>query len=297
MRCTVLAVVLAMAASSHAAEPVKKSAREEIARLEKELDEQRALLVHLLEVQASCTEQLLRLAKGQPSQAVVATVTPAATVSAPLVAPVVEPAPAPVLTPAPKSPKATKSTAEVTGRVHVSNGGPAWVFVEDVHGAASEGALEIRQQDKQFSPRVAAVPRGTKVTFPNYDVVYHNVFSLTPGQAFDLGMVRAGDAVKSRAFVKPGVVEIFCNLHSKMSASVLVTPGPLLARVGADGTFRLEGVPLGVHKVSAWAGGHEVDTRSVEVGPGGASVDFDVKGGGDRPHTNKLGQPYGSYDE
>jgi plastocyanin len=223
-------------------------------------------------------------------------------VPAPVVAPSIEPAPPPMTTAtvapaAARSAKGSKSAAEVTGRVHVSSGGPAWVFVEDVPGAAASGSVEIRQQDKQFVPRVAAVPRGTKVTFPNYDVVYHNVFSLTPGQAFDLGMVRAGDAVKSRSFSKPGVVEVFCNLHSKMSASVLVTPGPLLTRVGADGTFRLEGVPLGPHKLSAWAGGREVETKSVEVGPGGAVVDFEVKGGGDRPHTNKLGQPYGSYDE
>lgn len=287
------------------AQPAKKvSAREEIARLEKELDEQRALMVRLLEFQAECNEQLLKLAKGQPAKVPemsVASVAPAPVVpSAPAVVPVtpgIEDSPAPAATPGKASKGGVSRTGEVTGRVHVANGGPAWVFVEDVGGRA-DGALEIKQQDKQFQPRVVAVPRGTKVTFPNLDVVYHNVFSLTPGQAFDLGMVRAGDAVRSRTFSRPGVVDIFCNLHSKMSATVLVTPGPLMAKVGADGRFRLEGVPVGTHKVSAWAGGTEVASKSVEVSAGGASVDFDLKGGGvDKAHLNKQGQPYGSYDD
>lgn len=295
MRSAWLSVVVVLAAPAWAQPTKRVSAREQIAKLEQELADQRALMLRMLELQASCNEQLMKLAKGEAAQAPVAVVTPPPAPTLPVaVTPALEEtreAPRPMRAKAP-------TTAEVTGRVHVGTGGPAWVFVADVTGPGSGGAVEIRQQDKQFHPRVVAVTPGTKVSFPNLDVVYHNVFSLTPGQSFDLGMVRAGDAVKSRSFTRPGVVEIFCNLHSQMSASVLVTPGPLLTKVGADGRFTLPGVPLGAHTLTAWAGGQQLATKTVEVGAGGAAADFSLDGvASARPHLNKLGQPYGSYDE
>lgn len=294
MRIAWLSVVVVLAAPAWAQPTKRVSAREQIAKLEQELADQRALLLRMLELQASCNEQLMKLAKGEAAAAPVAVVTPPPPAAPVPVTPALEEpreAPRPVRAKLP-------STAEVTGRVHVGTGGPAWVFVADVTGPGNGGAVEIRQQDKQFHPRVLAVPPGTKVSFPNLDVVYHNVFSLTPGQSFDLGMVRAGDAVKTRSFTKPGVVEIFCNLHSQMSASVLVAPGPLLARVRADGRYTLPGVPLGAHTLTAWAGGQQLASKTVEVGAGGAAADFSLDGvASARPHLNKLGQPYGSYDE
>lgn len=289
-----MTVVLALPAW---AQPTKRvSAREQIAHLEQELADQRALMLRMLELQASCNEQLMKLARGEAAQAPVAEVAPPPASPAP----VAERDEAPPREAPPPRPARAKPPAnvQVTGRVHVGTGGPAWVFVADVTGPGGGGAVEIRQQDKQFHPRVVAVAPGTKVTFPNLDVVYHNVFSLTPGNTFDLGMVRAGDAVKARTFMKPGVVEIFCNLHSQMSASVLVTPGPLLTKVGADGRFTLDDVPPGSHLLTAWAGGQQLASKRVEVGSGGASVDFSLDGvASARPHLNKLGQPYGSYDE
>lgn len=296
MRIAWLSVVVVLAAPAWAQPAKRVSAREQISRLEQELADQRALMLRMLELQASCNEQLMKLAKGEAAEAPVAVVTPPPAAPAPVT---VTPAVEETREAAPRPSRAkTPSTAEVTGRVHVGTGGPAWVFVSDVTGPGGGGAVEIRQQDKQFHPRVLAVAPGTKVSFPNLDVVYHNVFSLTPGQSFDLGMVRAGDAVKTRSFTKPGVVEIFCNLHSQMSASVLVTPGPLLAKVGADGRFTLPGVPLGSHTLTAWAGGQQLATKTVEVGAGGATADFSLAGvASARPHLNKLGQPYGSYDD
>jgi hypothetical protein len=109
-------------------------------------------------------------------------------------------------------------------------------------------------------------------------------------------MQRAGDPVKSEVFRKPGVVEIFCNIHARMTATVLVTPGPLLTRVGKDGTFKLENVPVGSHRLTAWAGGHAMSTKTVEVSPTGTAVEFEVSVPGTAPHVNKTGQPYGSYE-
>jgi plastocyanin len=301
-------LVLVLGGAS-AAQNKKLSAREEIARLEKELAEQRSLLVRMLELQNECTTQMIQAAQGLEYQVPTlrADDTPAITREPPPPGPGPRPPPPPVVT-TPRNPEGGTSggtgrqtsaegkLATLSGKVQVGGGGPAWVFVEDVKGPPATGAAEIRQEDKQFVPPVLAVQSGTRVAFPNLDVVFHNVFSLTPGQTFDLGMQRAGDPVKSKVMSKPGVVEIFCNIHSRMTASVLVVPGPLLAKVARDGSFKLENVPVGSHKVSAWAGGRAMATKTVDVAAGGTTVQFEVSAPGSLPHTTKTGQPYGSYE-
>ncbi len=304
MKRIVVALIVAVGQFSAAAEKKQLSAREEIARLERELAAQRALLVRMLELQNACTAQMIRAAQGldvqtpvmaEPTTPVATAPTPTVPVSQPERAtPERAPAERTTTTSAPRS--ASTKTASITGSVKLTRGDAAWVFVEDVTGAGS-GSVEIKQEDKQFVPNKVAVPLGTKVSFPNLDVVYHNVFSLTPGQKFDLGMQRAGDPVKSKVMSKPGVVEIFCNLHSRMSATILVTPGPLVTKVGADGSFKLDNVPVGTHKVTAWAGGQALATQSVEVGPTGATLQFQIAAPDQGAHTNKDGQPYGSYGD
>ena len=291
MKRLVMLSMVVLAGSSDGADK-KVSAREEIARLEKELAAQRALLVRMLELQNESTAQMIRAVNGQEVE------TPVIAEPAPAPPPVLAaPMPATHAAAPPSRAPAQAKTATLSGKVHVTTGGPAWVFVEDVKGPAPGAVVEIKQEDKQFSPRTIAVPSGTRVSFPNLDVVYHNVFSLTPGQGFDLGMLRAGDPVKSRVMTKPGVVEIFCNIHARMSATLLVTPGPLLTRVAHDGSFTLDNVPTGTHQVSAWAGGQVLSTKSVEVGPGGESVEFQVGASQPGAHPNKNGQPYGSYED
>ena len=273
---------------------VTKSARDEIARLEKELAEQRALLIRILQLQVEHGQQMLRLAQGQ-AMAPVAAPEPA---PAP-VAVVTPPRPAPVeREPAPTPRGSKQAVAAVTGKVKVTGAnGPAWVFVEDVKAAPASGSMEIRQEGKQFAPRTAVVPRGTKVNFPNLDSIFHNVFSVSEGNTFDLGTARAGDPVKSYVMMNPGVVEIFCNMHSRMSASVLVAPSGLFAKVESDGSFRIEGVPVGSHKVSAWAGGESIASRSVDVTASGGEVELTLNAAAPGAHKNKLGQPYGSYGD
>ena len=54
-------------------------------------------------------------------------------------------------------------------------------------------SIEIKQQARRFVPSVAVVPVGARVLFPNQDTVFHcSVFSNTPGDAFDVGPLKAG---------------------------------------------------------------------------------------------------------
>lgn len=186
----------------------------------------------------------------------------------------------------------------ISGRVGVPSGVEAsdvYVFIENVKGAAVRKTVEIRQENKQFSPRLAVVQAGTSVVFPNLDSVFHNVFSTSPRNSFDLGTSRAGDTARAVTLTKTGVVEIYCNMHQKMSANVLVVPNSHYARARPDGTFRIDNVPVGARKLVAWGPGAQSTEQRVELTAAGAQVTFALQADERKAHLNKLGQAYGSY--
>jgi plastocyanin len=177
--------------------------------------------------------------------------------------------------------------------------GEAYVYVDGLRmkGGARPQTVEIKQKDKQFSPRSAVVPVGTRLIFPNADAIVHNVFSTTRGNMFDLGSVKAGETSPPVVLTKPGQVEIFCNIHSKMRADVLVVPNGYWTRVAADGSFQIPGVPAGARKAVLWGPGIKPVTQQVEVTAKGGTVTFNAETSAARPHFNKRGQAYGSYDD
>jgi plastocyanin len=285
----------ALATTAKAAPPPS-----DIARLEAEIKAQRDILLQSMQIEQQHYDLLLKLIQNvsQGSGGGVARAEPGDPGAGALVIPAMGAA----ATPAPEPParKTPERTATVTGKVAGAGRGAdeVYVYVQNVHGPAARGrSVEIAQKDKQFVPSVAVVQRGTKVTFPNFDAVYHNVFSPGPPHAFDLGSYRAGEAPRAIEMTSPGVVELFCNMHSKMHASVLVVPNALWTRVGADGSFRIDNVPVGARKLVAWSAKTKPADQTVEVGPGGASVNFTLGSEAERPHNNKYGMPYGSYKE
>ncbi|MEZ5416001.1 MAG: hypothetical protein R2708_01490 [Vicinamibacterales bacterium] len=128
----------------------------------------------------------------------------------------------------------------------------AVVYAEPLSGTAPAAApkpFSVTQKGKTFTPRVLGVPAGAAVRFPNDDDIFHNVFSLSPGHAFDLGLYRAG-ASKTRTFATPGVVRVFCNIHPQMTALVVVAPTPWVTTAAPDGSWRLE-LPAGRYRLTA----------------------------------------------
>ena len=96
------------------------------------------------------------------------------------------------------------------------------VWLEPANGAPA-GRIPphryvMEQKDKHFKPHVLAIPVGAAVDFPNHDPIFHNVFSLSGPQPFDLGLYRAGES-RPRTFTTPGTYRVFCNIHPQMTAS------------------------------------------------------------------------------
>ena len=134
--------------------------------------------------------------------------------------------------------------------------------------------VEIRQRNETFVPRVVAVTVGSSVDFPNDDPIYHNVFSLSRPRNFNLGRYPRGHT-RHVSFDRPGIVKVFCDIHSHMSATVMVFNHPWFAVPAEDGRFELPAVPSGEREITAWHERLGDTTQRVRVEPGRpAAADF-----------------------
>ena len=154
------------------------------------------------------------------------------------------------------------------------------VYLETAPRAAfdtrEEPHARMDQRNETFVPHVLAIVAGTIVDFPNDDRTYHNVFSLSKAKSFDLGRYETGRS-KSVRFDHPGIVRVFCDIHSHMSAFILVFAHRYFAVTDDDGRYRLENVPPGTYTLTVWNETIRGDApkRTVTIPEGGGDVDAD----------------------
>ena len=160
-------------------------------------------------------------------------------------------------------------------------------------------APKVVMKGKAFNPRVAVVPVGGTVEFPNDDPIFHNVFSVSGENRFDLPLYKRPKS-GSQTFQHPGLVRVYCNIHPQMSAVVLVRDNPYFTKAAADGSFTIEGVPAGRYTLTAWHDKAGTATQAIAVpGQGQLTVQpmsLDASGFKPIPHKNKFGKDY-STDE
>jgi plastocyanin len=150
------------------------------------------------------------------------------------------------------------------------------VYLESAPRAAfdhrDEPRAKLDQRNEAFSPHVLAIVAGTTVDFPNNDKTYHNVFSLSSTKSFDLGRYAVGRS-KSVKFDRPGIVRVFCDIHSHMSAFILVFAHRHFAVTDDEGRYRIDNVPPGTYTVMAWNEAAPSDSRRVVVPEAGGDVE------------------------
>jgi plastocyanin len=156
------------------------------------------------------------------------------------------------------------------------------------------GAFTMTTRSKAFLPHVMAVPAGSTMNFPNEDPIAHNLFSLTPGNTFDLGLYRRGPG-KQHKFETPGVINVYCNVHPNMSAVVHVMATPYYGFADANGNYSFD-VPPGRYRVTAWNEQGGAVTGDIDVGqnglPSAPLLTIDGRNFRFVQHTNKQGKAY-----
>jgi plastocyanin len=130
------------------------------------------------------------------------------------------------------------------------------------------------QKDASFEPHVLPIAVGTTVRWPNDDDIFHNVYSTSEAKEFDLGYYKK-EKTPEILFDRPGRVDVFCAIHTKMHCIILILPNPFFATVDGKGRFTIKNVPAGTYKLRAW---HELlpgQVKEVVVpADGEVKVDF-----------------------
>jgi hypothetical protein len=160
-------------------------------------------------------------------------------------------------------------------------GGPedAFVYLEPQGGPplpAPDAPVRILQRDRTIISYATVAQVGQLVEFPNEDDVFHNLFSLSTGNRFSLGRYAPG-VTETHTFTSPGVVSLFCDIHAEMAGVILVVATPYVVRVGADGSYRITGVPAGSYRAIAWHPTAGADTVALVVREEGVTQDFALR--------------------
>jgi plastocyanin len=135
--------------------------------------------------------------------------------------------------------------------------------------------MKVAQKSAIFSPHVLPVMVGTTVEWPNFDDIYHNVFSMSDAKQFDLGLYKGNPPDKRVTFDKPGRVDVFCSIHTSMNCIVLVLENPYFASTDEKGDYMIRDVPPGKYELKAWHERLPAAEREITVPTNGeVHVDF-----------------------
>ncbi len=177
------------------------------------------------------------------------------------------------------------ATGAVAGRVRlkvegtqIADAGPIVAYLEPLGGApvtpAPRAVAKVHQKDARFSPQFLAIAAGQSVAMPNDDAIYHNVFSYSTPNDFDLGLYPAGES-RTVTFRHAGVVRTYCSIHESMSGTIFVAPTRYFAVLRPTGDFEIRDVAPGRYRLTTWCERLPAVTREIQVQPGkGTAVDL-----------------------
>ncbi len=149
--------------------------------------------------------------------------------------------------------------------------GESVVYIDAIPGKtfpAPTQHVEMDQKGLMFMPHLLVVEKGATVDFKNDDSVEHNVFwpaiSGNKSLGHNMGTWPRGQQ-RSFKFDNAGVVPLLCNVHPDMAAYIVVSPTPYFAETDKAGAFKIENVPNGTYKLTAWNEAGKGKTQSVQV--------------------------------
>jgi plastocyanin len=171
--------------------------------------------------------------------------------------------------------RATAGPAALSGRLSLGIEGasldaigPVVVYLDpldpDVAFPTPSARPQLKQENARFSPEFQVIVKGQTVDMPNFDAIYHNVFSYSRPNDFDLGTYAAGQS-RSVRFQHPGVVRTYCSIHERMNATIFVAPSPWFAVASRSGHFVIGEVPAGDYVLRTWSERLPATARTISL--------------------------------
>jgi hypothetical protein len=149
--------------------------------------------------------------------------------------------------------------------------------VSEIPPPASAPALRLGLQNGRVAPKVSAAQVGSPLQITLLDAVFSDLsvyFGLSD-LAFRRKFVTPGDVSRTS---RPGLMTIENENSPTERAYIYVAPTPHFAVADAAGRYRMEGVPAGKRRVTAWDEAKGTQDRDVEVPAGGTvELEFDSK--------------------
>jgi plastocyanin len=171
-------------------------------------------------------------------------------------------------------------TSKPDESLEVKDGGVknAVVWLTDLGPApeAKQVKQKLDQQQCVFVPHVLAAPLGSAVDVVNSDKALHNVRAQAGEvKLMNYAMPIPGHVVPTK-LKKEGIFKVNCDVHPWMRAWILVLPTQGYGVTGEDGTYKIDGVPPGKHKVKVWHERLGEKDSEIEIAPG-QTAKFDVE--------------------
>lgn len=170
--------------------------------------------------------------------------------------------------------------------VMVTGGNLANVLIYVSSGLAAGGKytapttpVSIDQEGCLYHPRTLAVMAGQPLQIQNSDPVLHNI-KVVPkkNRGFNISQPTKGMKTTRTFTTEEITIPVQCNVHSWMHANLAVFSHPFFATSGADGTFKISGLPAGKYVLTAWHEKLGAQTISVTVpATGAATTSFTFK--------------------
>jgi plastocyanin len=173
----------------------------------------------------------------------------------------------------------TVATTNETLIVNDKGGIANVVVIVEVEGQTVkplEKPFELDQKSCRFEPHVTVVPVGSTVEFRNSDETGHNVH-IYPGKNEIFNQTIPPKSAEQRKFDKEDRIEVKCDIHPWMNSYLIVANSNFYAVTGADGSFKIEGLPAGEHKVSYWHEKLGKQSGTIKVAEGGKVEPVEVK--------------------
>lgn len=138
-----------------------------------------------------------------------------------------------------------------------------------------EAVHELDNVKCRFAPHVQTASVGQFLMLKNSDAILHTAHAYMPeGQPhFNVGLYPG--RVSRKPLVSAGIVKILCEVHSWMSAYIVVGEHPYHAVTDLYGEYQISDVPAGTYRLKVWHESLGTQEKQVEVKGGATSrIDF-----------------------